>query len=419
MSLSIRQSILATAFVVAGIAAAPSIALAAPSVVIKQADVQQLVKKPHVKLIDVRTAEQFAKGHIAGAINIPWQKLNVSERDGIRNEYEDDAAIEKVLSEAGISYNDTLVLYAETALVGRAYVVLDYAGFDNLRVLDTGISKWTGALSKEATPVTPTTFKLSKKKENRVEIDYVRSKVGAKDAVIVDARELAPALDGHIPSAQLVPTTNFIDRKTLQVRDRQTLLKELEAKGITPDKTVVAYCGSGAAASSSFLFYKELGFKDVRFYDKSFDEWARSDQGQTLALENFVFGGDSLSAKDSLGPKFLNQKQVKELQAKGAVVVDIRHEGDYKVGRIPDSVNIFWRDSVDQNGRLKDAAELKALFAKQGVTPNKQVVLFGRGGLQLAQSFVVLKLLGYHNVYAFEGNWDGWVNPAYGPAKKG
>lgn len=387
------------------------------SIIINQAEFDTLAAQAGVKVIDIRTEAEYDKGHIPGAINIPWQKLNVSERDGVRNEYEEDARIEAVLREAGLTYDDTILLYAASSMVGRVYTVLDYAGFDSVHVLDAGVAQWDGKLTRTATRPEPSDFKLTRKKENRVEQDFVASHIGTENAVIIDGRSLETAKDGHIPSAQIVPVQSFLDDKTFALRDRNQLLAELAVQGITPDKTIISYCGSGAAASSSYLYLKDLGFNDVRFYDKSWDEWARTDKSQTLALPNFSFGGDALNGESSLGPRFLDQDAVKAAQAQGAIVVDVRHDGDYNIGRIPDSVHVFWRDTIDEQGRLKDAAVLKELYAKQGVTPDKQVIIFARGGLQLSQTYLVLKLLGYEDVQAFEGKWDGWVNPAYGPYK--
>lgn len=388
------------------------------SIVIDQTEFDALAGQDGVKILDIRTEAEYNKGHIPGAINVPWQKLNVSERDGVRNEYEDDAKIEAALRSAGLSYDDTILIYAASSMVGRVYTVLDYAGFEKLHVLDAGVVQWKGSLTKTSTKAKNSDFKLTRKKENRVEQDYVASNVGSDKAVIIDGRGLETAKDGHIPSAQIVPVQSFLEEKTFKLRNREELLAELASKGVTPDKTIISYCGSGAAASSSYLYLKDLGFKDVRFYDKSWDEWSRSDKGQTMALPNFAFSGDALNGKSSLGPRFLKQDEVKSAQAQGAVVVDVRPAGDYNIGRIPDSVHVFWRDTVDAEGKLKGAEELKALYTKQGITPDKQVIVFARGGLQLSQTYLVLKLLGYENVQAFEGKWDGWVNPAYAPVKK-
>ena len=47
------------------------------------------------------------------------------------------------------------------------------------------------------------------------------------------------------------------------------------------------------------------------------------------------------------------------------------------------------------------------------MTPDKQVILFSRGGLQLAHSYLTLKLLGYPRVDAFVGKFEGWINATY------
>ncbi|QXZ10061.1 hypothetical protein KUF54_01980 [Comamonas sp. Y33R10-2] len=389
---------------------------AADGIIVSQKQFQALSTQKGVKIIDMRSAAEFNKGHVPGAIHLPWQDINVSERDGIRNEYADDAQIEKALSAAGLSYDDTVVIYAATSMAGRAFAVLEYAGFEKLHVLDGGITQLKGVkLSTKAEPVTPSNFKLNRKKENRIERDGVAKLVGKPNASILDGRFLKASEDGAIPSAKLIPVTDFMNTKTSQVRDRAEVLKDLAAKGITPEQQIVSYCGSGAFASSSYLFLKDLGFKNVKFYDKSWDDWSRADVAQESHMNNFAFAGDALNQPKSFGPKFLDQAAVEAAQKKGAVVVDVRPADDFVVGRLPDSVNVYWNDTLNADRSLKSAAELRALFAKQGVTADKPVIIFARGGLQLSQTFTVLKMLGFEKVDAFEGKWEGWVNPGYGP----
>lgn len=392
---------------------------AADGIILAPQQFQTLSAQKGVKVIDMRSAAEYKKGHLPGAIHLPWQAINVSERDGIRNEYADDADIEKALREAGLSYDDTVLIYAATSMAGRAYAVLEYAGFDKLHVLDGGISQLKGVkLTTTPTAVTPSDFKLTRKQENRIERDGVAQLIGKPNVSILDGRFLKASEDGAIPSAKLIPVTDFMNGKTSQVRDRAEVLKELAAKGITPDQQIVSYCGSGAFASSSYLFLKDLGFKNVKFYDKSWDDWSRADVAQESHINNFAFAGDALNQPKSFGPKFLDQAAVEAAQKKGAIVVDVRPADDFVVGRIPDSVNVFWNDTLNADRSLKSAAELRALFAKQGVTADKQVIIFARGGLQLSQTFTVLKMLGFENVDAFEGKWEGWVNPGYGPYTK-
>lgn len=414
---SLRHLLASSLTVLALTGTVPSLAAAAPGLIVSQAEFRTLSQQAGVKILDIRSEAEYAKGHVAGAIHLPWQALNVSERDGIRNEYADDAQIEQALRQAGISYDDTLLIYGATSMAGRTYVVLEYAGFDKLHVLDGGLSQWKGKLTTQPTRVTPSDFKLTRTRENRVERDFVTQHIGATDTVILDGRFLAASEDGVIPSAKAIPVTDFLNKKTSEVRNRQDVLNELAAKGITPDKAVVSYCGSGAFASSSYLFLKDLGFNNVKFYDKSWDDWSRANTPQTLQLANFNFAGDALNQANSLGPRFLDEAAVRAAQKAGAVVVDVRPADDYVVGRIPDSVNVYWNDTLNADRTLKSSAELRELFAKQGVSANTHVVIFARGGLQLAQAYTVLKLLGVERVDAFEGKWEGWVNPGYGPFK--
>lgn len=400
------------------IALAAAFPVAAANIVVPAAEFQKLSTGGNARIIDIRSKAEYDKGHIEGAIHLPWQSINVSERDGIRNEYSSDADIERALSAAGIGYGDTLLIYGATSLAGRAYTVLEYAGFERLYVLDGGLSQWSGKLSTKAVTPKAVEFKLNRKRENRVEQDFVAKHIGDANTVIIDGRYVGASEDGAIPSSKLIPVTDFLDKKTSKLRPREEVLAELAAQGVTPDKEIVSYCGSGAFASSSYLFLKDLGFNKVKFYDKSWDEWSRSGAPQTLQLANFSFSSDATHDAKSLGPRFLDQAEVKKLQqGKGTVVVDVRPKDDFVVGRIPGSVNVYWNDTLTEDRQLKSAKALRELFAAQGVTPDKHVVIFARGGLQLAQAYTVLKLLGYEKVDAFEGAWDGWENPGYGPTK--
>ena len=82
----------------AGAAGGPA---ATDSVFISPAQLKDLLGKPGVKVIDVRGAADYAKGHISGAINIAWNVIQVPERDGLRNKWADDAATRKGFRSGG------------------------------------------------------------------------------------------------------------------------------------------------------------------------------------------------------------------------------------------------------------------------------------------------------------------------------
>lgn len=392
----------------------PAVSQAASRIFVQQAELEGLIGQPGVVVVDVRPKAQYDEGHIEGAISLSWRDIGRSEIDGVRNEFAPDEEIAEALGAAGLSYDDTVILYDGGTLAGRAFVVFEYAGFPNLRVLDGGFGKWAGPVSTEATTLEPAAFELSRKQENRVDQSYVASRIGAGDSVIIDGRQVSAYEDGHIPSAKAVPQSLYLDEQSL-LKPADVLLAELAAQGVTPDQEIVSYCGSGVAAANAYLALKDLGFTNVVLYDGSWDEWSRDPRaGQEVALPNYSFDSVALTETSPLGPRFLDDAEVKALQANDdVVVVDVRSPADYRAGRIPGSVNVYWNDTLDDERALQDPEALLKLYADAGVTPDKHVIIFTRGGLQLAHAFTVLKLLGYERVDAFTGHFEGWANASY------
>ena len=365
------------------------------------------------KIVDVRQPAAFEKGHIPGAVNLPWAKLNVSERDGIRNEFQPDDVIEQVISSVGLKNGDTLVIYDNNSLPGRAFIALEYAGFKNIHVLDGGIGVFTGTQDTGTVEVAASDFKITDKYDVRVDKDYVKSRLNAPDAVVVDGRNADAFVDGHIPGAKLLTARGLLteDRK---VQPEDVINNLLASRGIDKDKEILSYCGSGVAAANNYIALRNLGYKNVRIYDESWDEWSRDPAaGQSLALNNYAFPGTDISAAGEDGPHFLSAEDVKKLaENPNVVVLDVRSPSDYSAGQIPGSVNVFWDSTLDDNRVLKSPEELRKLYEEAGVTPDKQIVLFTRGGVQLTHSYTVLSLLGFKNVQFFTGKFEGWENGA-------
>lgn len=380
------------------------------SIITGQPEFEKLIANG-ARLIDVRSPAAYAEGHVPGAINLPWQALNVSETDGIRNEFASDAEFERLLGQAGLTYDDTVLIYDTSALPGRAYVAFEYAGFANIHVLDGGIGAWQGELTKEPLTLAATTFTLDRKHDIRVSKEYVASKVGT-EAVIIDGRNGEAFADGHIPGAQTLPAASLLTASaTLQ--SQPVLLDLLNTVGVKPDSEVVSYCGSGVAAANNYLALRNLGYENVVLYDASWDEWSRDPRaGQQVALGNYTFEGTPVA--QSAGPSFLDEAAVKALaQDPNVVVVDVRSPSDFAAGHIPGSVNVYWDSTFDKDRVLLPVEQLQKLYADAGVTDDKRIVLFTRGGLQLSHSYTVLSLLGFSDVDFFTGKFEGWENGAF------
>lgn len=84
------------------------------------------------------------------------------------------------------------------------------------------------------------------------------------------------ARGGHIPGATFIEWKNITDMdKKLSFKDLEKLQAVFDQNGITKDKTVYAYCHVGAGRSSHVITALELlGYKNVKVYTGSWDEWA-------------------------------------------------------------------------------------------------------------------------------------------------
>src|ERR1700684_1411031 len=83
----------------------------------------------------------YDKGHIKGAVKIDWKK---DLQDPIRRDFVDRAGFEALLSERGISNDDTVILYGgnNNWFAAYAYWYFKLYGHQNVKLADGGRKKW-------------------------------------------------------------------------------------------------------------------------------------------------------------------------------------------------------------------------------------------------------------------------------------
>ena len=81
-------------------------------------------------------------------------------------------------------------------------------------------------------------------------------------------------------------------------------------------------------------------------------------------------------------------------------------------GAIPGAIHIEWTDNIAADGKFKSNDELKAMYDKAGITPDKEVMSYCQGGYRAAHSYVALRLLGFPKVRNYIGSWKEWGDRA-------
>lgn len=274
------------------------------SSLITPAQVYDQLLDPRLLIIDVRPADQYAQGHIPGAISIPgddWRTPSVKPGEGdsqyifrtADNEV-DIARYEDLLSRHGVRNDHRIVIYGNHG--GKATgsipaMILDILGHDDVAFLDgVGVQQWLDyglSLSRDTETLPHSRYTATDARPARVwNLDDVLANLDNADVVFHDTRSIdeyegrnlrSNAYGGRIPGARLLDYASFFngDRKCCVDPERAKQL--LEQAGITPDKTVVLYCQTSTRVSLPYLVMKDLGYPNVVVYDASWHEYGNRD----------------------------------------------------------------------------------------------------------------------------------------------
>jgi len=264
-----------------------------PEVLVDTAWVAEHARDSKVKLVEVDVdTSAYDSGHVKGAIGLDWRKDLQARpiRDLLAKE-----DLEKLLSSKGISSEDTVVAYGDNNNWFAAWFVwnLKYYGHKDARLMNGGRKKWQDEgreLVTDAPTIKPASYTAGQpNKAIRALRDEVLRDLGKSGVVLVDVRSpkefsgelLAPEnlpqegaqRGGHIPGAANIPWAQAV-REDGTFKPASELKELYAAKGVTPDKAVIAYCRIGERSSHTwFVLNYLLGYPNVRNYDGSWTEW--------------------------------------------------------------------------------------------------------------------------------------------------
>ena len=233
-------------------------------------------------VIDANTADNYAKSHVMGAVNVPHKELY---KDGeIEGLIKSPADLAAYFGSKGISNTSNIVIYDDGSnkYSSRVYWVLDYLGAANLRILHKDMDQWKAArvpLTRNKTVTKAVTF--TPKTDAAILATAADLKACSGSCVVVDVRHVSeyngtsekPVSAGHIKGAKNVEYKEFLDDKGAFKSADQ--LKAVATKyGLTSDKTIILYCVTSVRAAVTFVALKEiLGYPNVKVYDGAYNEW--------------------------------------------------------------------------------------------------------------------------------------------------
>lgn len=262
-----------------------------------------------------RNREAYLDGHIPGAIDLDTLALESPETWNRRSPEE----LEQALLQHGITAETTVVLYGKymhpdnddpfpgsaAGHIGaiRCAFIMMYAGVKDVRVLNGGFQSWKDAgyeISDDIAPKLPAKdfgVPIPAKPGLAVDLAEAKNMLASDHAELICVRSLPEYIGevsgynyiekkGRIPGAAFancgtdayhMENYRNLDHTT---REYQEIVKIWKDAGITPDKHLAFYCGTGWRGSEAFYNAWLLGWPKVSVFDGGWFEWS-SDPGNS------------------------------------------------------------------------------------------------------------------------------------------
>ena len=268
-------------------------------VLISAADLVPMMEAEPTVIIDTRSPDSYAAGHIPGAVNVHeiFTYLATSTPEGIE---ELKSKFADAFGKAGLSGTETAVIYEQSMNSGfgqscRGYFLLSMLGYPKIKVLHGGFDAWAAAklpVTADVPSPTPAAFPIVPE-AGSILIDYkaVLAALGKPDIALLDVRDVdewigdssSPYGKDFCPRKGRIPGAVWLEWYRMmkptpegpRFKSSDEILAECATVGITKETPVYLYCFKGARASNTLLALKNAGVKDVRMYFGSWNEWSR------------------------------------------------------------------------------------------------------------------------------------------------
>ena len=236
--------------------------------------------------------------------------------------------------------------------------------------------------------------------------------------LLIDLRPAEQFASAHLPGAVHLDLfgLSIVDTDPAPLKAFFWMIEHLFAsRGVSNEVPVVVYDDtSGMRAARAFWFLEFFGHPNVRLLDGGYKAWQRAGLPTTR---------DAVPPKPTewtgtrLDDRLATWQLVRDrIGKRDAVILDTRSDDEHsgtvvraaRGGAIPGAVHLEWTSNLGADGSFKSADELKAMYERAGVTPDREVVTYCQGGYRAAHSYVALRLIGYPRVRNYIGSWKEW-----------
>lgn len=256
-----------------------------------------------------RNRDAYLSGHIHGAIDMDTLALEAPQTWNRRSPEELKSALEN----HGITADTTVILYGkfmfpdnadefpgsaagDIGAIRNAFIMM-YAGVKDVRILNGGFQSWEDAgfeisyTDEQKIPVHDFGLKIPANPELAVDTPEAKEMIASKNAELVCVRswpEFIGEVRGYnyIEAKGRIPGAVFADCGSdayhmenyrnfdHTTREFHEIAEIWDNNGITPDKHLAFYCGTGWRGSEAWFNSWLMGWPNVSVYDGGWFEWS-------------------------------------------------------------------------------------------------------------------------------------------------
>ena len=251
------------------------------------------------RLLDARTVEQYAAGHVVGATAVQWQAFS-AEGDVERGRLSpDDAVLQAAIDALGIRADAPVRVVGDPVLGwgedGRIVWTLRTLGHGDVALVDgghaalvtAGAEVRTDGATAPAGPAPVGGMRIDRRLDWSIDTAALQAllddgAVERGEVVLIDAREAreyagetpyGESRGGHVPGAVHLHYRALLTAQGF-LRPVAELQQILESRGARPGLPVVVYCTGGVRSGWFVAALSALGHGDVRNYPGSMWAWA-------------------------------------------------------------------------------------------------------------------------------------------------
>jgi thiosulfate/3-mercaptopyruvate sulfurtransferase len=241
-------------------------------------------------------------------------------------------------------------------------------------------------------------------------------------------------LTSHIPGAKYLDTRQFEHLPFWNAVPQHVLLQVLQHVGIGPDTTVILYGRNMLAAARVAQLLLVAGVPDVRLVDGGMLAWCDAGHARHQGQEPVCMPLPKAACLDPCPDFLIHTAEAKALLAQpDAALVSIRTRAEFMGetsgysyiqprGEIDGAlwghagldgdVNSM-RNFQDEDGRMKPAAEIAAIWRAAGIRPDMHIAFYCGTGWRASLAFFYAWLMGWERISVYDGGWYEWsADPA-------